>query len=133
MTVRIYLILMSIGTLLAWLAMIILSWNFSPREAGLIGRFFFYATVFVAAVGTISIIGFLFRRRVLPQETIVFRHVARTFKVSLALASLLIILLMLAAERLLSWWNAWLIALAWLWFSRSSSSPRRSGGYRYGS
>ena len=111
MTLRYYLILMGIGTLLCWLAWGFVIWSIDPETTGLLGASFFYSTFFMAMVGTFSVIGFMIRQRIFKNDDIVFRQVKRTFRQSMILASLLIGTLILLHVGLLRWWNGVLLIL----------------------
>lgn len=109
MTLRQYLILMTIGTLACWIAWFFVIGNISPAEAGILGFAFFYLSLFLAIVGTFSVAGFLTRRVIIKNDNIVFRHVHTTFRQSIIIASLIIISLLLLSQHLLAWWNALLL------------------------
>ncbi|MDO8499520.1 MAG: hypothetical protein Q7S66_02560 [bacterium] len=111
MTLRQYLILMSTGTVSCWLAWILIVWSISPDSMGWLGILFFYASLFLALVGTFSVVGFLIRRKILKNDDLVFRKVKKTFRQGVLSASLVIIVLMLLHLDFLTWWLAVLIAL----------------------
>lgn len=111
MTLRQYLILMTVGTLICWSAWIFVILNIDPNQAGTIGMVFFYASLFLALVGTFSVIGFLIKRVLLKNDEVIFHHVKRTFRQGIIISSTLIVLLGLRQARLLEWWNSILIIL----------------------
>lgn len=110
MTLRIYLTLMTIGTLLCSLAWGFIVRNTSPNNASFFVFFAFYFSLFLAIVGAFSVAGFLIRRFFSKNDEVVFHHVRQTFRQSILLASLLIVSLMLLANNLLFWWNGILLA-----------------------
>lgn len=109
MNLRIYLILMSLGTLGCWIAWFFVLNNISPIDAGLLGLFFFYCSLFLAIVGSFSVVGFLVRRFFSKNDEIVFHHVRQTFRQSILLSILSIGLLLLLANGLFFWWNSLLL------------------------
>lgn len=114
MSLRLYLFLMSLGTLLCWIAWFFVLINISPSGAGLHGLFAFYISLFLAVVGTFSVIGFAVRRAIIKNDEVVFRHVRHTFRQSVLLATILTILLILLSKQLLFWWNAVILAVFFL-------------------
>lgn len=114
MSLRHYLILMSIATMLCWVAWFFVLIYTAPGGEGLLTLFFFYCSLFLAIVGTFSVIGFLIRRMLIKNDEVVFRHVRRTFRQSLLLAVLAIAVLLLLAARLLTWWNGIILVIFFL-------------------
>lgn len=111
MSLRFYLALMSIGTLLCWVAWFFVITNTAPEEAGGMGMIFFYSSLFMALIGTVSVIGFTIRKKLVKNEDIVLRHVSHTFRQSVFIAGLAVITLYLKAHDLLSWWNLVLLVV----------------------
>ena len=111
MSLRAYLIFMTIGTLLCWVAWFFVIGNTSPTEAGMLAFSFFYLSLFLAIVGTFSVIGFLVRRAIIKNDDVIFRHVRATFRQSVIIASLVITSLILLSQNLLAWWNALLLII----------------------
>lgn len=125
MTLRSYLILMSIGTLLCWVAWFFIVSNISPAEAGLQGLLFFYFSLFLAIVGTFSVIGFAVRKMIIKDDEVIFRHVRHTFRQSIFIALLLIIILILLSQNLLYWWNAIILFIFFMFVEGILFSSRR--------
>lgn len=113
MSLRQYLILMSIATLLCWVAWFFVL-NYTTPDSGFLTLFFFYCSLFLAILGTFSVIGFLVRRFFVKDDEVVFRHVRRTFRQSLLLAALIIFALLLLSARLLTWWNSIILIIFFL-------------------
>ena len=89
MTLRQYLILMSLGTLICWAAWVVIINTFAPNTAGILGLLFFYVSLFLALVGTFSVIVFLIRRVIIKNDEVIFRHVRRTLRQSIVVSTLL--------------------------------------------
>ena len=111
MTLRFYLIWMSIGALICWLAWFFVLNNIDPNQAEFIGFLFFYSSLFLALAGTFSVIGFLIKKIVLKDDQIVFHHVKSTFRQGMLIAMVIVSGLILLQTKLLTWWNAILLAL----------------------
>lgn len=111
MTLRLYLILMSIGALICWLAWFFVLGSIDPKQAGFFGFLFFYSSLFLALAGTFSVIGFLIKKIILKKDQIVFHHVRSTFRQGMLGATVIILWLILLQTKLLTWWNAILLIL----------------------
>lgn len=97
---------MSLGTVICWTAWVFILFNIDPAQADFLSFIFFYSSLFLALLGTFSVIGFLFRRRVVKEDEIVFRHVKKTFRQGIMLATWVILFLFLQQSKLLTWWIA---------------------------
>ena len=109
MTLRRYLFLMSVATLLCWVAWFFVLFSIDPEAKSGLGFFFFYSSLWLAIVGSFSVLGFLVRRFMIHENEIIFRHVKQTFRQSIIVASVTTLTLLFLAHRLLTWWS--LIAL----------------------
>lgn len=114
MTLRQYLLMMSIGTIICWLIWVLVVSNIDPVETGLVGSIFFYVSLFLALIGTFSVIGFLIRKKIIKDEVVVFHHVRHTFRQGLLISLLILIALMMLQFKLLTWWTGVLIVLLFL-------------------
>jgi Ca2+/Na+ antiporter len=115
MNLRYYLIIMSLGTLLCWFAWSSIVYSLDPFAAGILALSFFYGSLFLALLGTFSVLGFVIRRMFIKQDEIVFRHVRRTFRQGVIIATTVIIALLFLHLQLLYWWNSLLlVALAFI-------------------
>ncbi len=111
MTLRAYLILMSVGALICWLAWFFVLGSIEPAQAGFFGFLFFYSSLFLALAGTFSVIGFLVKKIILKDDQIVFHHVKSTFRQGMLVAGIIIFGLILLQTKLLTWWNGILLIL----------------------
>lgn len=112
MTLRHYLLLMGVGTALAWGAVGIIIATVDPTDTQLVVFGVFYASLWLALTGTLSIIGFVLRVALLKKQLVVSRHVAVSFRQAVLLALLIVVSLFLQSRSLLTWWNALLIVAA---------------------
>ena len=111
MTLRPYLILMSVGALVCWLAWFFVLANIDPEQAGVFGFLFFYTSLFLALTGTFSVIGFLIKKIILKNDQAIFHHVKSTFRQGMLVATTIIAGLILLQTELLAWWSAALLIL----------------------
>ena len=114
MTLRQYLVLMSIGTTICWGVWFIIIGNIDPQEGGVLGFVFFYTSLFLALSGTFSVIGFLIRKKMPKNDVVVFHHVRHTFRQGLLITSLVLLALLLLQFKLLTWWTGVLVVLLFL-------------------
>lgn len=112
MTLRQYLLLMTAGTALSWVAVGLIVSTVDPNKAPLAVFAVFYMSIFLAFTGTFSVCGFLLRIGLLKEQLVVSRHVAISFRQSLLLSLLLVIAMYLSSKSLLNGWNAVLIVMA---------------------
>ncbi len=108
MSLKKYLLLMTIGTLLILAGLVLVLFFINPYEAGWRGLLFFYIAFFLFVLGISSISGFIVRFIFIKNE---FAHqqVRVAFRQGLMLAGMLSVVAMLQAEGLLVWWNAFLL------------------------
>lgn len=110
MTLKKYLTLMSIIAVVCWVSFAAVVFYINPQEAGTVGYFLFYGSLFIATVATLSVFGFVLRSRVLRGE-LAFRQVAVTFRQAVWFGVLVVGALWLQARGLLTWWNLILFIL----------------------
>jgi len=110
MTFRQFLMFMTIATLAAWSAWIVVLWSIDPTRSGALGFLFFYATLSLALLGTLTVAGTCLRvwayRDELPS-----RHVAKAFRQAFLFTTLGIVSLFLLSQDLFRWWTATLLIL----------------------
>lgn len=114
MSLRQYLMTMTVATILSWCVWVLIIFYFDPDTAGLIGFLFFYISLFLSIVGTVSIIGFIIKMKLIRNDELIFRHIKRTFKQGFILSSFVIITLILLQKNLLTWWNFILLVMLYL-------------------
>jgi len=129
MSLKRYLIGISISTIFCWLAWITVLYNINPETAGFIGIFLFYASLLVAVVGTLALLGFFFRVW-FSREEIVYKHVGISLRQAFLFGLLIVGSLLLQGSRLLTWWNGLLFILGLtvleLFFLTRQNSPRQN-------
>lgn len=114
MTLRQYLVFMSIGTVVCAAAWFFVILSLDPTQAGFLGFLFFYVSLWLAVFGLFSVVGFLVRWKILKDDEVVFRHVKKTFRQAIIFSSAICLALFLLQLRLLTWWNGILLILLFL-------------------
>jgi len=104
MTLRSYLILMTIATAVCWAAFGYIIWTVDPRATNRIGFLLFYSSLFLSMVGTTAIIGFIIRFVGLKRK-LVFNLVKDAFRQSFLFSFFIITILFLISKDLFSWMN----------------------------
>lgn len=132
MTLRQYLIIMSLATILCWIAWGLVLINIDPFVANAISFSFFYVSLFLALLGTTSLIAFTIYHFFSRAEKPMFRYVQKSFRYGWLISALLIGILFLQTKRLLNLWNlgllvAVLILLVLFWFSARGGVEGREG------
>lgn len=126
MTLRQYLTIMTAGTILCWISWILVLFNVDPFTSGVSGFLFFYLTLFLALLGTVSIISYVVRSYVSDALTPMFRHVKKSFRDGAFGASAAILALSLMSTGLLRLWNLGLFAVIVLFVILFIVSARRT-------
>ena len=112
MTLRQYLIIMSISTLLSWSAVGMIITMTDPTQTQSVVFVILFASLFLALTGTLSISGFLMRIWVLRKQYFISKEVLVSFRQAIMLATLLIASLVMQSRSILTWWNAVLMVMA---------------------
>lgn len=110
MSLKQYLSLMAVGTVVSWGALGLVLTYLDPKETGALGFLFFYISVFLSATGSLTLLGFAwryFRHR----DEVLFRHVSISFRQGVLLALVAVGTLFLQAQELLTWWNLTLLVV----------------------
>ena len=109
MSLKKYLNLMSISTIICWLAWVLVLFFMNPKETGLMGFVLFYFSLFLAILGTGSILGFIIRTRFNKEP--VFKQVEASFRQGIWLSLLIVGLFLLQGLDILRWWNGLFLLL----------------------
>lgn len=111
MGIRLYLLSMSLGTILCAVAWVQIIRTSDPHTAPWFIFFFFYATLFLALVGSFSLTGFLWRIWRKREAMVLFRHVRKTFRQGVLFALLITSAVYLKSQALLTWWSTMILIL----------------------
>ncbi len=104
MTLRSYLMFMSIATALCWAAFGYVVSAVNPETTNWLGFSLFYLSLFLSAVGTSAIIGFVVRF-VLLHRVLAFYSVKAAFRQSFFFSFLLVAIFYFLAHGLFTWLN----------------------------
>ena len=110
MTLKLYLTIMSITTLICWLAFGFVLNSIDPYVTNWVGFLLFYVSLFLSIAGASAIIGFLIRFIALKHE-LVFNSVKNAFRQSFFFAFLIMAALILLSKCLFTWGNLLLLVL----------------------
>ena len=104
MTLKTYLTVMIMMTLLCWSAFAIVLFTIDPGLTNWIGLTLFYSSLFLSIIGSAAIIGFLLRFVILKQK-LAWQIVKEAFRQSFLFAFLIVISLILLSHNLFTWLN----------------------------
>jgi len=99
--------LMGLGTALAWIAWIFVIQTMNPQEGGLTALIFFYVTLCLALVGTLSLIGLIYRVGLRRQSMVLAKEVRVSFRRAVLLSLGGLTALWLSSHKHLAWY--WLL------------------------
>ncbi len=101
MTLKSYLFIMTLATILCWASFVIVINVINPETTNWLGMFLFYLSLFLSLAGTISIIGFLARFGFLKHE-MAHQSVRAAFRQAFLISIFIIISLLLLSYNLLT-------------------------------
>jgi len=110
MTLKKYLIIMTLATLACWGLFSVVVAGIDPNTTNWIGFSFFYLSLFLALWGTSAVLGF-FVRFVLLHQNLAFRAVGDAFRQSFFFSTLIVSSLGLLSRDLFTWLNILLLVL----------------------
>ncbi|MFA7088093.1 MAG: hypothetical protein WC146_02005 [Patescibacteria group bacterium] len=110
MTLKNYLLVMSVLTAVCWGIFLFVAGMVDPTATNWLGFLLFYLSLFAALSGTATIIGFFFRFVALKKE-LAFNLVKISFRQSFLLSLFIILLLILRAGGLFNWINLSLLVI----------------------
>jgi len=111
MTLSKYLILMSLASVVCWVALGLVIFYMNPTSSGVVALSFFYVSLFLAVVGTFAVIGFALRSKIMGGE-LIFHQVAIAFRQAFWFGILAVVSLWLQSRGILTWYNLILLILA---------------------
>lgn len=109
MTLRQYILIMFLATLLCWVAWGFVIFNVDPFRDSTLGFFFFYTSLFFALIGSISLLVFLFFQVLKKSDRPMYRYVQQSFRVGLIVSGIISLLLFLQGRNILTKWNSILL------------------------
>lgn len=124
MTLRSSLVVFGLGSGFAWAAFFLILFTVPPEAAGTLGEVFFFASLFVALTGTLTVLGILGRAR--RSALLPALHIGPAFRQGSLLALATVSMLLLQRFRFFRWWNVLLVvgilAVLDYWLARRALS-----------
>lgn len=108
MSIRAYLIGLSISTILCVVALVLTIVNTNPVQGGQTALASLYISGFFAGLGILTLTGYVIRRYLTHNE-IRYGNVQASFRQAFLLSGLLLATLYLQSLRLVSWWDLLLL------------------------
>ena len=126
MSLRGYIILMLFATLACYIALGAVIYFFDPNAGGVFALIFFYASLFLALIGTFSLLG-LFLKMFFTHDKLIFKKVITSFRQGIWFSLLFVVSLILWRANLFLWQNILLLifglTLLELFFMSYKSKP----------
>lgn len=134
MSLRRYLSIMALTTVVCWLAFITVLFRVDPYSGGAIGFTLFYVALFFAVWGTLSLLGF-FMRFLFKRHDVPYRHVGISLRQAFWFSTLIVLSLILVADELFVWWMVALLILGFtilegFFLARSLEARRQQQRHR---
>jgi len=128
MNLKQYITIMLLGTILCWVAWFFVILNIDPFQDQGIGFGFFYLSLAFAFIGTVSILSFLLRNYFSKKNLPMFRYVQKSFKDSLFVSAVVVLMLFLQGKGYLNWWNTIIfvstiiLGIIFMWSSKNNNN-----------
>lgn len=113
MTLKNYLIVMSVLTIMCWAIFALMLNVINPATTNYLGFGLFYFSLFLSLSGTAALVGFVFRFVAL-RKSLVFQSVRNAFRQSFLFALFIVISLFLLASDLFTWLNVILLLIIFI-------------------
>lgn len=110
MTLKRYLLMMIVTTLVCWASFVLVLFRIDPSTAGTIGLTLFFVSLFFALWGTLALIGFWIRL-LIKRQSIPFEHIGISLRQSLWFAVLVSLSLLLVSQDIYVWWMSLLLVI----------------------
>lgn len=104
MNLKTYLTIVGITTAVCWFAWFMVLAFINPATTGWVSFVIFYFVLCLSLVGTFSLLGFGVRF-IFNKDELAYKQVNVSFRQSLLLALIVLIVLFLQSQRFLFWWN----------------------------
>ncbi len=110
MTLKNYLLVMSVLTIICWGIFFFVASLVDPQMTNWLGYTLFYLALFLSLSGTTALIGFIVRFVALKKE-LAFNLVKLAFRQSFLFSLFIIFLLVLKSQHLFNWLNLFLLVI----------------------
>lgn len=125
MTLKNYLFVMSVLTMICWGVFFFVANLVDPAATTWFGYGLFYLSLFLALSGTAALIGFIFRFVALKKE-LAFNLVKVAFRQSFLFSFFIVLLLILKSQQLFNWLNLFLLIVVFAIFELFLISYKKS-------
>lgn len=113
MTVRLFIIGSVLASIISWAVWVAIVGYLDPVRAGWIGYTLFFMAFFLAVASTVTMIGYLVRRIVAPQQLAAYA-VRSAMRQGVLVGMFIELLLGMQLARLYQWWLAVIIIILFL-------------------
>lgn len=113
MTLKNYLFVMSVLTIVCWGTFFFVASLIDPTITNWLGFVLFYFALFLSLSGTIALIGFIFRFFALKKE-LAFNLVKTSFRQSFVFSLFIVLLLILKTQGMFNWLNLILLVVIFI-------------------
>jgi len=125
MTLKHYLLTALAATLLCWGAWLVVLWNINPFLSGAAGLASFYITILLALIGTLSLLGIMFRKA-FSTKPVSLQNIGEAVRQGVFLAVIVVGALALRGAEVYTWWALTLLiagftVLEFFFLSRESA------------
>ena len=108
MSIRAYIWGLLVSTILALVAWIFVIFYIDPGESGIIGKIFFYASLFLFLSGLLVTFFVWLRKRFIGEDVAV-ETIGLSFRQGILLSTFSVIIIILFGLKYLVWWNGLLV------------------------
>lgn len=108
MVLQRYVLLGVIATLFSWGAWVLTLFSVDPNTSGSLGLSSFLVTLFVAVLGTVTVLGILFRRAV-SKNNVAYNVLGVSVRQGFFLSLILVGSLFLKTTEIFTWWSVLLL------------------------
>lgn len=126
MTLRQFITIMLFATVFCWSAWLLVLFNTDPFAASLSEFLFFYLSLFLSLLGTVSLLLFALFLLIRRGDMVPYRYVKKSFVSGSITALSVIVLLYLQSEGYLHYWNVAILGTLALFLLLFRLSTRRS-------
>jgi hypothetical protein len=110
MTLKNYLVVMSVLSAFCWGIFLFVASSVDPTSTNWVGFALFYLALFLSFSGTSALVGFIIRF-VIIRKQLAFNSVKISFRQSFLFSLFIVILLLLKSQQLFSWLNIFLLLI----------------------
>lgn len=131
MNYKLFLLLILVGTVIAWVMWGAVIFNFDPFETGFLGFSVFYLTLFLGLSGLIFLFSIFIKAKLIKKQT-PYQRLNVSLRHSIFFAVLFVFWAFLKSQGLLRWWNLLLLILILTTLEFFFISQKKNSGRLYG-